>query len=549
MKVPLFFRSIRARLLLIALLLLSIPAIGFRFIQAMDGYLRDGQQQVLSSSARLLSATLSDRPQLFQAAPGTNPVEETERRQLIALFSSADPEAAANLGNAYLPSEDIERILAVVARGSSRIWVVDKHSQVRGLAGSLGNSSGAQPQSGEQSASWGSTFFSATLRPMVRAWSAGPATKHHEDPQAARMAVMSQVDRALVGEPTSRWRAAAGGAPVILSVAQPIWQRDEIVGAVVVEEMTGGDQSLRSAALESLLATTLVVFAVGFGLLLAFAWRLAYRVRRLQREADGAIDAHGRIRGDIGGTAALDEIGALSRTLNATLQRLRRYNEYLELMAARLSHELRTPVAVVRSSLDNLRHNLRPEEQQVYISRADEGVSRLASLISRMSEATRLENMLQHAERERIPVVEIVRGCVDGYRVAYPGHRFELEVLAEESTSISGNADAVAQMLDKLVDNAADFALAGTPIGVSIRQSGGRVHLTVQNQGPLLPADAASVLFVSMVSARNAQPATAGHLGLGLYIVRMVAEFHDGTVAAGNLPDGSGVYFTVMLPC
>lgn len=549
MKMPPFFRSIRARLLLIALLLLSIPAIGFRFIQAMDGYLRDGQQQVLSSSAKLLSATLSDRPQLFQVAAGVNPAEETERRQLIALFSSADPVAAASLGNAYLPSEDIERILAVVASGSSRIWVVDKHSQVRGLAGSLGSPSSSPLASSEKSAAWGSAFFSAIVRPMIRAWSAVPAANHHEDPQTARMAVMQQVDRALVGEPTSRWRAAPGGPPVILSVAQPIWQRDEIVGAVVVEETTGGDQSLRSAALESLLATSLVVFAVGFGLLLAFAWRLAYRVRRLQREADGAIDVHGRIRGDIAGTAALDEIGALSRTLNATLQRLRRYNEYLERMAARLSHELRTPVAVVRSSLDNLRHNLRPEEQQVYISRADEGVSRLASLISRMSEATRLENMLQHAERENIPVVELVRGCVDGYRLAYPQHRFELEVVAAESLTITGNADAIAQMLDKLVDNAAGFAVASTPIRIGIRRSGAQVHLSIQNKGPLLPADAASVLFVSMVSARSDKPANAGHLGLGLYIVRMVAEFHGGTVTAGNLPDGSGVDFTVTLPC
>ena len=185
----------------------------------------------------------------------------------------------------------------------------------------------------------------------------------------------------------------------------------------------------------------------------------------------------------------------------------------------------------------------------MYISRADEGVNRLASLISRMSEATRLENMLQHAERENIPVVELVRGCVDGYRLAYPQHRFDLEVEAAESMLITGNADAIAQMFDKLIDNAADFATAGTPICVKIRQSGGQVHLTIQNQGPLLPADAASVLFVSMVSERTTLPTKAGHLGLGLYVVRMVAEFHRGTVAAGNLPDGSGVYFTVTLPC
>ena len=144
MKVPSFFRSIRARLLLIALLLLTIPLIGFRFIQEMDGYLREGQQQVLSSTARLLSATLSDRPQLFRASNAEDAAEETDRRRMLALFSSADPEAAANLGSAYLPSEDIERILGVVATSASRIWVVDSHSRVRGLSGSLSVSAPAK---------------------------------------------------------------------------------------------------------------------------------------------------------------------------------------------------------------------------------------------------------------------------------------------------------------------------------------------------------------------------------------------------------------------
>ena len=137
MTLPDFFRSIRARLLLIALLLLLIPLIGYRFLQEMDRYLREGQQQVLTSAARLLSATLSDRPQLFVLNGAADDADAEERRRLLALFSSADPEAAAGLGSAYLPSADIERMLSVVANSASRIWVVDAHSRVRGLSGSL----------------------------------------------------------------------------------------------------------------------------------------------------------------------------------------------------------------------------------------------------------------------------------------------------------------------------------------------------------------------------------------------------------------------------
>jgi len=545
-KAPSFFRSIRARLLLIAVLLLTIPLIGFRFIQEMDGYLREGQQQVLSSTARLLSATLSDRPQLFRANETDDGAGENDRRRLLALFSGADPEAAANLGGAYLPSEDIERILGVVAASASRIWVVDSHSRVRGLSGSLNAPARrTMPQDG---AGWAARFYASTIRPVLRAVATDGTGATHEDPQIAQRAVMSQVDRALMGEVNARWRSTGSGTTVILSVAQPIWQGDNIVGAVVVEETTIGGQSLKTAALESLLATTLVVFAVGFVALLAFAWRLAYRVRRLQKEADGAIDAQGRIRGDISGSGMQDEIGALSKTLNATLQRLRQYNDYLEKMAARLSHELRTPVAVVRSSLDNLRQGTVPERERIYIERADEGVKRLSSLISRMSEATQLESMLRGAERETFDIVKVISGCVEGYRLAFSNRQFLLQIEVQGSFQINGHAESIAQMLDKLVQNANDFAKAGSEIRVNLTASRRLLSLVVENDGPPLPAAMASHLFVAMISARAESNDRGEHLGLGLYIVRMIAEFHNGAVKAENLANESGVRFTVTLP-
>lgn len=542
-----FFRSIRARLLLIALLLLSIPLIGFRFIQEMDGYLREGQQQVLNSTARLLSATLSDRPQLFRVSGAEDVTEETERRRLLALFSSADPEAAANLGGIYQPSEDIEKILGVVAGSASRIWVVDLHSRVRGLSGSLAMPS-ARYNAAKTESGWGARFYASMIRPVVRALTVEPSADMHEDPRIAQQAVMLQVDRALIGQANTRLRIPTGGNAEILSVAQPVWQGDNIVGAVVVEETTSGGQSLRSAALESLLATTLVVFAVGFVALIAFAWRLAYRVRRLQKEADDAIDAHGRIRGDIAGIGAADEVGALARTMSATLQRLRRYNDYLEKMASRLSHELRTPVAVVRSSLDNLRQGEIPAKERVYIDRAEEGIRRLSSLMARMSEATQLESMLHGAERENFNLGKVVTGCVEGYRLAFPKQPFDLVIDTAKPISVNGNAESIAQMLDKLVQNAIDFADSASTIRVRVAAGTGLVQLSVENDGPSLPTDMTSNLFVAMVSSRRDSNAREGHLGLGLYIVGMIAEFHNGTARAENLPGRSGVRFTVTLP-
>jgi signal transduction histidine kinase len=218
-------------------------------------------------------------------------------------------------------------------------------------------------------------------------------------------------------------------------------------------------------------------------------------------------------------------------------------------MAARLSHELRTPVAVVRSSLDNLRVGNIEAGDRVYIERADEGVQRLSSLIARMSEASQLEGMLASTDRVAFDLGTVVRGCVEGYRLTCPQQVFQLESDSTSPMFINGSADAIAQMLDKLIQNAVDFATPGTAIRVLLSNHGRHVTLTVGNDGPQLPANAAAHLFVSMVSSRSDGAAQGEHLGLGLYMVRLIAEFHGAIVNAANNESGRGVYFTVTFPC
>ena len=542
MALPPFFRSIRAKLLLIALLLLLIPLIGFRFVQQMEILLREGQRQVLVSAAKLLSVSLSERPQLFAAAVSEGEIEQAERLKLLALFGSADPETAAQLGAAYLPSTGIEKILGVVAKSATRIWVIDSRLRVRGLAGNLNSGVTAKVPAG-----FFQRVYATAVRPIIRMFAHEPGTAISEDSGEATKAVMTQVDRALSGQPTAYPRYAKDGIAMVLSAAEPVWQGDNIVGAVVVEETTSGAQSITFAALESLLAMTLVVLLVGFGALLVFAWRLANRVRLLQREAETAIDAQGRIRGSISGSGAADEIGSLSRSLEAILNRLSHYNHYLEQMASRLSHELRTPVAVVRSSLDNLRATEISGKGMVYVVRADEGVARLSSLISRMAEATQLESMLVGSEKESCDLGQLIAGCVEGYRLAYPSAAF---VFVKPDSAIMGNviADAIAQLLDKLVQNAVDFAVPGTPVSISISKSANKICLQVENKGKTIAPEISESLFNSMVSSRSDGMDTGSHLGLGLYIVRLIAEFHGGTANARNLSDGSGVRFEVLMP-
>jgi signal transduction histidine kinase len=532
--------GIRARLLLAALVLLVLPWLAAHFISSMESALRTAQEQAIGASARAVAAALSDRPELFDRNRAAD-AEEVERRRIVALFAAADPQAVANLGTAYAPSEQIERLLGIMGRRGARLWVIDTRSRVRGLYGSLA----ADPPAA----------LGGWLKPIAGLVVPTPRSAPGDESRPAR----EQIDRALIGvSGAPLWRGTANRDVAILSAAQPIFVGDDIVGAAVVEETTASIQLLKQSALEKLLAVTLVVVGAALAILLAFASRLTTRIRRLHADAEAAIDAQGRLRAPIVPSLARDEIGDLSRTMATVMDRLREYNAYLEAMASRLSHELRTPVAVVRSSLDNLKAQPLAPDARIYVDRAGEGVDRLARLISRLSEGTRLERMLESAERERFDIAAVVSGCVEGYRSVYAPREFALSVQGElveppstgsgrtEGIEVMGVPDAIAQMLDKLAENANDFAPEGTPITVSVMRRGRGVVIAVSNAGPPLPARGR--LFDSMVSLREPAEREAAHLGLGLYIVRLVAEYHGGGVRADDLPGGAGVRFEVEVP-
>jgi signal transduction histidine kinase len=180
------------------------------------------------------------------------------------------------------------------------------------------------------------------------------------------------------------------------------------------------------------------------------------------------------------------------------------------------------------------------------MTRAQEGLARLTQILTRMTEASRLEQSLSGAERERFDLVRVVAGCVDGYRLAYPAASISF-ARPDREILIDGAPDLIAQMLDKLVANAVEFA-AGGAVDVKLECAGAEVRLAVANDGPPLPDGHSGRLFESMVSVRPGGDTGEPHLGLGLYIVRLIAEFHGGSVRADNRNDAPGVVVTVSLP-
>ena len=111
---------------------------------------------------------------------------------------------------------------------------------------------------------------------------------------------------------------------------------------------------------------------------------------------------------------------------------------------------------------------------------------------------------------------------------------------------LTGAPDLIVQLLDKLIDNAVDFSADGATISIILRAQPGHAELSVANPGPALPAETGNRLFESLWQSR-VESDKRPHFGLGLYIVRLIAEFHGGSARAENLPDGSGAVFTVRL--
>jgi len=202
---------------------------------------------------------------------------------------------------------------------------------------------------------------------------------------------------------------------------------------------------------------------------------------------------------------------------------------------------------VVRSSLENLGLTARNDESAVYIERAEEGISRLNLILTNMSEATRLEQMLQTSEKEKIDLSEVINGCVEGYKLAYPDSRFELDV-SQYPIYINGVPEYIAQLMDKLIANAVEFSYADQPITVYCRTLRDHAVLKVSNAGPYLPDEMKDRLFDSMISVRSQEKQKQPHLGMGLHIARIISEFHGGRIRAENRQDREGVVITLVIP-
>ena len=467
-------------------------------------------------------------------------VDDPKTRVLEAKIATSTTSTEDGMSTILVPSPPIERLLKSLRHSASRLWVVGDQHQVLALAGSLETREEDALPAEEPG------FLSRQLDKLYTLILLRPKEDFGDEALSMTSLEGPEVDDALAGKASARWRPTDTPGTAILAAAHPVYDGDKVIGAVVVEQTSNPILTLQNRALEKLFNVTLVVFLAASLVLLAFASRLSLRIRRLRNEAERAIGPEGRLEGSIKIPRATDELGDLARSFSHLLDRMGQYTRYLENMADKLSHELRTPLAVVRSSLENMEMEPIPEQAATYAKRAKDGVDRLTSILSSMSEASRLEQTLERSDEEDFDLAEVVTGCVEGYRYVYKEKTFKLTV-SRPPIPMVGVPDLIAQMFDKLVSNAVDFSTGDDPIIVRLRRDQTHTFLSIIDTGAPLPEEMQERLFESMVSVRT-QRTSEAHLGMGLFIVRLIAEFHRGRVQASNRASGNGVEFTIILP-
>lgn len=365
-----------------------------------------------------------------------------------------------------------------------------------------------------------------------------------------------QARAAAAGRTASALLASRGEERLIVTAIAPVFDTDQrILGMVQVAQTADRWLVLRDRALTRLLNLTLLVSALAMIAVLLFSVWLTTRLRRLRNASEQALDASSAahrsatlrlLASDFPDTAVPDELGDVSRSFARLLGRLDEYTSYLRTLAGKLAHELRTPLTIVRSSLDNLDTEVATPAARDYLARAREGSDRLAAILTAMGAASRVEDAIATAEPQQFDLGALLRDAAAAYRTAFPERRFDCELEAT-AMSLQGSPELVMQLLDKLVDNAVDFSAPGSTIVLRAGRESGWLLLDVDNEGPSLPATGRERLFESLWQSRGGDDRRP-HFGLGLYIVRLIAEHHGGRVEALDLPDDRrGARFRVWL--
>jgi signal transduction histidine kinase len=304
-----------------------------------------------------------------------------------------------------------------------------------------------------------------------------------------------------------------------------------------------------------------VAGSLGFGLLagLLLFHLLTRRLRRLERAIEafeeGGFTTHVPFSDGVAGGDEIDRLGAvfdrMAARLVEQLQALHEQDQARRELVAQVSHDLRTPLAVVTGYLETLGMKggaLDDARRAEYIAVALRQAHRLGGLVDALFELARLEARDLEPEREPINLAELLQDVVLKFRprAETAGIRLGLQPPVAGLPTLAVDVALIERVLDNLLENAFEHASDGETVEVAVRHAGEALEVEVGDRGPGIPEAELETVFEPF--RRGAAGARArGHAGLGLGIARRIAELHGGTLSVTNR-EGGGALFRLRLP-
>jgi two-component system sensor histidine kinase ChvG len=246
-----------------------------------------------------------------------------------------------------------------------------------------------------------------------------------------------------------------------------------------------------------------------------------------------------------------DEIGLLARAVSDMSQSLRQRIDNIEAFAADVTHELKNPLASLRSAVDGLDRVEDPELRGKLMTIAREDVRRLDRLINDIGEAARTDAELSRATFERVDLGSLIEQLVSSWetrrekgdaRIAFARPRRETAV-------VMGKPDRLARAINAIIDNAVSFSPAGGLVEIAAAHVGDEIRIRIDDEGPGVPPEAREAIFNRFHSVRPEGENFGRHSGLGLAIAQAIVKGHDGEIDVHDRDDApSGARFTIRLP-
>jgi CheY-like chemotaxis protein len=224
----------------------------------------------------------------------------------------------------------------------------------------------------------------------------------------------------------------------------------------------------------------------------------------------------------------------------------RHKNEFL----AMLAHELRNPLAPIRSAIHLLRRRALDVPDVIWAQDLiDRQVQQMVRLVDDLLDVSRITRGKITLRTEAVDVATVVARAVETCRPLMDERKHELTVsLPPEPVRVEGDTTRLAQVVSNLLNNAAKYTEEGGRIGLTVQQEGGEAVLRVRDSGVGIPADMLSNVFDLFTQVNRSLDRSQGGLGIGLTLVHRLIEMHRGSVRAFSAGPNQGSEFVVRLP-